>query len=254
MLEQNSSVPLYEQLKEQITRDIRAGLYEKGARMPSELEIENSYRVSRITVRRAVSELCDEGLLIKKQGKGTFVVGNGISADMGRLTGFHDYMEEQGRKVDTKILERSIIKLKPSLAKEMEISDDDDVFFIKRLMFTDGIPIMIDSCYIPMNRFSGIVEKFHDNDSIFRILKNEYGVKMGKYQKVLKVRKANKEISSYLNCPLGDPLFDLFKLTYDSAGIPVHLSISLIKGEETSYTITGFDGDRMTHNGISWSF
>ncbi len=253
MLEQNSSVPLYEQLKDLIARDIRSGRYGEGFRMPSELELENEYKVSRITVRRAISELCDEGLLVKKQGKGTFVATNEFKADMGRLSGFHDYMEEQGRNVGICMLERSIIRLRPSLAEEMGLDVNDDVFHIRRLMSTDGIPIMIDSCYIPLKLFPGIVERFHDDDSVFRILRSGYGVEMGKYLKVLKVRKANKEISSYLGCSVGDPVFDMFKLTYDKSGVPVHLSISLVKGEGTSYKIAGVVDNEMTHNGISWS-
>lgn len=253
MLEQNSSVPLYEQLKDLIARDIRSGRYGEGYRMPSEMEIENEYKVSRITVRRAISELCEEGLLVKKQGKGTFVVGKEFNADMGRLSGFHEYMEEQGRNVGICMLERSIVRLVPSLAKEMELAEDDDVFHMRRIMSTDGVPIMVDSCYIPLKLFPGIAEKFHDNDSVFRILRNDYGVEMGKYKKVLKVRKASKEVASYLDCSVGDPVFDMFKLTYDRAGVPVHLSISLVKGEGTSYKIAGTVDNEMTHNGISWS-
>lgn len=253
-LEQNSSVPLYKQLKDTLASDIRNAKYPRGSRMLSEQELEEKYNVSRITVRRAMSELCEEGLLIKKQGKGTFVTGNEISADMGKLLGFHDYMESHGKKVDSKVLEKSIIRIKPAIAREMMIEEDDDVFYMKRLMCTDGIPMMIDNCYIPLKRLPGFDEKFKDDDSIFRIMRSEYGIKFGKYYKVLKVKKANKDMAVLLDCPAGEPVFDLYKISYDNNGIPMHLSISYIKGENTSYKITGYDNDKVSHSGINWAF
>ena len=74
MLKLNSSVPLYEQLMNAIRADIERGVFKSGSKMPSEAELEEQYKVSRITVRRAIKELCDEDILVKKQGLGTFVL------------------------------------------------------------------------------------------------------------------------------------------------------------------------------------
>ena len=76
MLELNSSVPLYEQLMNAIRADIDQGIFKAGEKLPTEAELEEKYAVSRITVRRAIKELCDDDILIKKQGKGTFVQQN----------------------------------------------------------------------------------------------------------------------------------------------------------------------------------
>ena len=80
MLNQNALTPLYEQLKNAIKDDIHAHIYRPGDRMPSEAELEEKYQVSRITVRRAVKELCEEEILVRKQGKGTFVLSTGVQS------------------------------------------------------------------------------------------------------------------------------------------------------------------------------
>ena len=99
MLDQNISTPLYEQLKVALKEDIRNKIYKPGDRMPSEIELEKQYSVSRITVRRAIKELCEENILIRKQGKGTFVLDKDnyrrIDSTVG---GFHEALEAEGKK------------------------------------------------------------------------------------------------------------------------------------------------------------
>lgn len=252
MLNQNASTPLYEQLKNAIIEDIQAQIYKPGDRMPSEAELEEVYQVSRITVRRAVKELCEEKILVRRQGKGTFVLSTGVRTRIDRVTGFHDSMGSQGRKVRTEVLEKSVIQVNASYATDLQIEEGDDVVYLKRIMYADDIPMMVDTCYIPLKRFPGIFEKLEGEVSLFHILQRDYQAKMDRFYKVLKVRKATKEIARYLQCKTGDPMFDLFKINYDDEGIPQHISISILKGDSTSYIISSSENDQMTHSGISW--
>ena len=110
MLELNSSVPLYEQLMNAIRSDIDSGLFKAGEKMPSEMELEEKYQVSRITVRRAIKELCDDEILVKKQGKGTFVLQSLPPIPLAGNVGFHDYFEAKGLKVTSSLVEKKIVK------------------------------------------------------------------------------------------------------------------------------------------------
>lgn len=254
MLNQNIPTPLYEQLKNAIKEEIQKKVYLPGERMPSELELEQKYKVSRITVRRAVKELCEEGILIRKQGKGTFVLDARKLTRLDRANqGFHDSLEQEGKAVHVDILEKSIIHVKPSYARELKIDDNDDVICMRRVMYADDVPIMIDTVYIPVKRFPDIYEKLEGNVALFRLLREEYGnVSDRHYKKVLKVQKANKETSRLLNCRPGDPMFDLFKLTYDLNGEPLIISVSILKGESTCYVISDDSGDEMNQDGVVW--
>lgn len=256
MLDQNISTPLYMQLKKAITDEIQQKIYLPGERMPSELELEKKYKVSRITVRRAVKELCEEGILVRKQGKGTFVLDNPTVARLDHDNkGFHESLEKEGREVRVDILEKKIIHVKPSYARDLQIDEQDEVIYLRRLMYADGAPSMIDTAYIPAKRFPGLYDKLQGNVALFRMLREEYGVTLNKNQKVfrvLKVLKATKEMSRLLNCSVGDPMFDLFKITYNADDVPQLISVSILKGENTYYVISDDDGNAMNLDGISW--
>ena len=107
MLDQKASTPLYEQLKNAIRKEIDEKKYSSGDRMPSEAELEKLYNVSRITVRRAIKELCDEEVLVRRQGKGTFVIGeeNRTRLDCG-VKGFHESVQSNGRNVSSEIVDK----------------------------------------------------------------------------------------------------------------------------------------------------
>lgn len=257
MLDQNIPTPLYAQLKNAIKDEIHQKVYLPGERMPSELELERKYNVSRITVRRAVKELCEEGILIRKQGKGTFVLHNPTAARLNQDNkGFHESLEEEGKKVRVDILEKKIIHVKPSYARDLQIDEQDEVIYLRRLMYADDVPSMIDTAYIPAKRFPGIYDKLQGDVALFRMLKEEYGLILNRNQKVLrvlKVLKATKEMSRLLDCRPGDPMFDLFKITYDSNDEPQLISVSILKGENTYYVISGDDGNEMNQGGMSWN-
>ncbi len=254
-MDTNSSIPLYEQLKTAIKEGIEAKVYRPGERLPSELELEAQYKVSRITVRRAVKELCDEGILVRRQGKGTFVLDRTDyrRIDRGAGMGVHDYMAMAGKKARAEILEKSIIKPKPAYARDLHIDPMDDVIYLKRLMFVDDTPMMIDTSYLPVNRFPGLYDKLVGDVALFHMIQQEYGVKLERYYKVLKVQKANREMSRCLNCKVGDPMFDLFKITYDGNLVPQNISISIMKGENTYYVLSSnTDEDEVNQSGLSW--
>lgn len=253
MLDQNVSTPLYEQLKNVIKKEIESKKYSYRDRMPSEAELEKQYNVSRITVRRAIKELCDEEVLVKKQGKGTFVIGPETKARLDQgVSGFHEAIAQNGKKVNSEIIEKQIIKVTESYAKDLEINPDDEVIYLKRVMYADERPIMIDNNYIPLKRFPGIYEKLTGDFSLYKLLELEYGVVLEKYYKVLKVQKANKEISRILLCKTSDPIFDLFKLTFDKKGNAQIVSVSLLRGEGTYYVLSNEESDEIKHNGMKW--
>ena len=90
--------------------------------------------------------------------------------------------------------------------------------------------------------------------SLYKLLETEYGVFLEKYYKVLKVQKANKEMSRLLKCKVGDPMFDLFKLTFDKNGRAQIISVSILKGEDTYYVLSNEEGDEIKHSGMRWKF
>ena len=110
-LESNDMTPLYVQLRNELLRDIQGKVYAAGEKIPTEAELSQIYGVSRITVRQAVQELCEEGWLIKKQGKGTFVQPRRISRKLDNMMSFTKSCLVCGMTPSTNVLENQITAL-----------------------------------------------------------------------------------------------------------------------------------------------
>ena len=109
MLNQDNIVPLYEQLMNILEHDIRTGKYSPGDRIMTESELSKKYGISLITVRKAIGLLTEKGLLIKKQGKGTFVAKPKYSRNIRRLSGFTQMCEQMGVVPGGRMLDNRLI-------------------------------------------------------------------------------------------------------------------------------------------------
>jgi len=237
MLESSSSIALYEQLKIIIRNNIINKVYKIGDQLPNETELGRIYGVSRITVRRALKELAKEGLLEIKQGKGTFVKQSKLNLKIMDLGGFNNALSDIEHSVNTKILEKKIIKANDEIAKAFELPAGFEVLKLKRLIIDDGEPLSIDIAYFPTAIFPGIYEKITDNVSTFNIMKKEYGVVMSKVYKEFSIVIAQKEFSKLLNCSPTQPLFSVEKVICNSEKKPIHFSKYYILSNRVKYII-----------------
>lgn len=238
MVEQNAIKPLYQQLMDVIIENIKNGTYKAGNKLPTETELEAIYNVSRITVRRAVKELCDKNILVKKQGKGTFVLDSSLRIRLNEIGGFHEAVEERNQTAFSELLSLEKKKASDEFSEYLNIPDTSDIIEVKRVMGHDDTVIFIDTCYLPCDRYPDIQKYLTGNFSVYKILKTIYHIKMVNSEKVIKVRKAKKDEATYLHCEEGDPVFDIFKIVYDENDTPVHVSISILNGANTSYMIS----------------
>lgn len=237
MLVAESSISLYEQLKLLIKKDIVDKVYKPGEKMPSETELGERYGVSRITVRRAVKELSNEGLLTCKQGKGTFVNHPKIRSQILDLGGFIETAVSPGSRT-TRVLSKTIVEANEQIAGCLNIQAGTELLQVKRLLLEDDFPMVIDIAYFPLDIFPDIIYKISDNVSTFKIMREEYGIVMKKAYKEFSVEISNLEQSKLLDCPPGEPLFAISKVIYDADGRPVHLSNFYALSSRITYSIT----------------
>ena len=144
MLDANNTIPLYLQMKELIKSAILSREYKNGEQLPTEPELGEKYGVSRITVRKAVEELCREGFLVKKQGKGTFVKQRKIQRKMEHLLSFTQACESNGMVPSTSVLKRQQTALEPWIAEEFQLESGMPMVMIQRLRKADGTPVMLE--------------------------------------------------------------------------------------------------------------
>ena len=224
--------PLYAQLMDQIRSDIHRGLYAVGSRIPPEHELEITYGVSRVTVRRALQELTAEGMLERKQGKGTFVAQPRAEIRERRLQSFHDACRAEGRVPGARVLR---VTEKPGDARdraELLIPEDASVLECKRLLTADGVPVMLENHHFSM-AYAWLANA-DLNGSLYRMLQ-EYGVRAEKAVYDLCQRKADGAEAALLEVAPGTMLMRIHMLVYDQKSRPLHSSDQTICGDR--YTV-----------------
>ena len=233
-LQADSSSPLYHQLMQRISADIEKGTYAVGSRIPPEHELEQLYQVSRVTVRRALAELTDEGLLERKQGKGTFVAAPRIRQNLKSLHSFHDSCRLNNMSPSTEVIHIRETTATPADAEEMSLPVGARVLETLRVRRADGIPVVLEK-----NRFSMAYVWLQDQDlsgSLYGLLR-EYGVEPKLAVHDVSLCYAEKEEAGFLGIETGAPLIRLHEVIYDQRGRPLHNSVQLIRGERFVFRI-----------------
>ena len=233
-LQTESSSPLYHQLMQRISADIEKGTYPVGSRIPAEHVLETTYQVSRVTVRRALAELTAEGLLERKQGKGTFVSTPRISRDLKSVHSFHDACKRNGLTPGTRLIHVKETEADPGDLAELNLTAGNSVLETLRVRSADGEPVVLEKNHFPMAY--AYLQDANLNGSLYSVLR-EYGVEPRQAIHDISMCYATEEQAKLLNVETGAPLMKLHEIIYDQKGRPLHNSLQLIRGDRFVFRI-----------------
>lgn len=227
---------LYAQVENSIRQKIISGELEIGERLPTEQELCEQFSVSRITVRRAVQNLVDEGLIYRLRGRGTFVSAPKrlIRKGSPNYFGYHAF-SEVGGKSPRRVLSRKALNVTGRLAKALEIPEGSRVSMVERLIYEESIPIAIDYVYVSAQLFPDFLEDLGEDMSLYNLLTSTYQCVLGNEELVLDVSTARENEARLLSCFVGSPLYILHKITRNSDGVPLHYSKSVMRGDRASF-------------------
>lgn len=236
-LSANSSQPLYEQLMQHLRTAIVTGQYEEGSRLPPENELCEQYGVSRITARRAILELVNEGLLERKQGKGTFVAPKKMSVSVMSLDGFAG-LTRQREDAHIRILKKEERPATRKEARMLEIPEGAPLYELDRLFSIDGMPLSLDRSMYSAERFPGILSLVDEDTSTYDLMTRHYGHPNHKAVKDIVITAARPEEAAPLSCPIGDLLYLITKTMYDEENVPNHISFYLVRAYMVKLSLT----------------
>lgn len=232
-LHSDSASPLYRQLMERVRADIASGLYPVNSRIPSEAELGEKYHVSRVTVRKALAELTEAGLLRRMQGKGTYVCAPRLRSNLRDVTSFHDACRMMGCQPGAKVITAQRIHAAESIREALGIPGDEAVEIV-RLRMADGEPVMLETNCFPMT-YEGLLAA-DLTGSLYDLL-GEYGVEAASGQHEISLCHANAHQARLLGVEVGDALLQLDQVIYDQHGAPLHTSHQVIRGDRFSFRI-----------------
>lgn len=237
MLDNQSPTSLYEQVKLLVKQDVIDGVYEDGERIPSELELCDMYGVSRVTVRRALSELSDEGFLVIRHGRGTFAQRPRMDMKILGMAGFGELAEKYHHPLEKRILQKEMVAAPKKVSDALEIDEGTEVLKLKRLIIEQDKPLSVDTAYFSPEVFPGISEFITDGVSTFDIMTDDYSIDVKSAYKEFEVVVATPKIADSLLCSIGDPLFLVTKTIYAANKQPIHFSFYYILTSKVKYSL-----------------
>ncbi len=233
-LNSETSSPLYAQLMQKIKNSISNGELQTGERIAPEQELCAEYGVSRITVRKAITELEKQGILEKKQGKGTFVTVPAVYRKLHSVNSFHDTCRMNGQKPSTKVLVSRTVPAAKKDIDELGVSEGARVVETVRVHFADRVPVILEENHFSM-AYSYLLES-DLNGSLYNLL-SECGAEPAQATHVISLKKASKQIAGLLKIEEETPVMYLHEVIYDKKGRPLHISSQYIRGDIFSFRI-----------------
>ena len=228
--------PLYRQIKYLITESLVSGEWRPGEPIPSEVELAQRYSVSQGTVRKAISELADQKLLVRHQGKGTFVASH--SEERTRFP-FLRIRPDDGdvQALSASLLDLWRIKLDAASASQLQLDEGASGCLIRRLLSPAGKAAVYEEIRLPIAQFEGITESViakHDC-MLYSMYESEFDVRILYVEERLKAHAAEGEVASKLKVNVGFPLLVIDRVAYTYGDRPVELRRSYCNTAEHHY-------------------
>jgi GntR family transcriptional regulator len=228
--------PLYEQIKILLTQSLVAGEWKPGEAIPSEMELAARFRVSQGTVRKAIDELASEHILVRRQGKGTFVASHSEPAYQYR---FLRVMPDSGEKLHPHnvLLEVRKAKASAEIARALAIKSGAPVHVIKRLLEFRARPLILDEIVLGASRFPGLtVPKLEEyKGSMYSFYEAAYGLRMIRAEERIRAVAAEEPAAGCLRVPPGTPLLCVDRIAFTYGDMPVEWRRGLCLTDGFSY-------------------
>ncbi len=226
MIERGRGVALWRQIEQQLSEDVKAGLYPEGSRLPTEPELAERFGVNRHTLRRAVAGLVEEGLLRVEQGRGTFVQENVVDYLIGKRTRFSEIITKQQRNPAGRLLRALEVEAGEAVAKALKIRSGTACILLEILNDVDGRPLSVSSNYFPAKRFPDLIPVYAETRSITKALTHHGAGGYTRRTTKIMARLPDAEDAKALKQPASKPVLVVEGVNVDEAGKPVQFCIA----------------------------
>ncbi len=231
----DSPIPIYYQLKEIIIEGINSGQWRLGEMIPSENQLCRAYGVSRNTAQRALDELVKDGILVRRQGVGTFVTEPKIEQAISHFYSFSDAVAARNMKHTADVLELEVMPASPKQAKALKLNEGESVTALTRLRMVDGDPFVLETSYIPLRAAPGLDKIDFRERSLYKTLASEYSVYVTKAEEIFEPVLVGSSDSKLLQVEEGSPAILIERVAYSSSDEPVEHCFSIIPGSKCRF-------------------
>jgi GntR family transcriptional regulator len=226
-----SAAPLYVQIAESLLERIQRGELQAGDRLPSERDLSQQLGVSRLTLRRALRSLASQGLLVRRQGRGTYITEPKIERRAGRLVSFTQGMQAYGLKPGAQVLSFEQQACSASLARALRLPVSAPIYAIVRLRTMNQEPVLLERYAMSLDRFPGLNRHDLESRSIYDVLAQNYGVSVSRASQSLEPVVAGEYEAGLLSIAVGAPLMLERRISFDQNDQPLEVGRDLYRGD-----------------------
>ncbi len=227
--------PVYIQIRDVLVEKINSGEFISGSQLPSERELSETYNISRMTARNALTQIVDSGYAYRLKGKGTFVRFPKIERDFVKLSGFSQMLKSKGIKPSNKIVKSGIIEADKKIASLLETTIGTKVYEIVRIRYGNNVALALEYSYLPVNLFDNLLQYDFERDSLYKVIEENYNYKLKYSKQWIKITTLNKGESKILSVKEHTPAFLLESISYDMDEKVVESTLSLNIGDRTAF-------------------
>lgn len=245
MIDKNSPVPYYYQLRQLLEEAITSGELAMGEQLPSEAALCQSHGVSRTVVRQALADLETEGLITRIKGKGSFVARPKTSEYLVQsLTSLHEDVIARGQRLETTVLRLEREPVSRHVAEGLELQEGEEIVLLERLRAVDGEPWELTTAHLPFDLCAPVLELDMSQRSLYETLESELGLSLHRGVRTVEAGQASKVVASHLEIAEGAPVLFLKGLTYLDDGRPIEQFVGIHRGDRSRFEVELFRPER----------
>ena len=232
--------PLYQQIKGLILKSLQQGEWKPGEVIPSEFDLASRYKVSQGTVRKAVDELAADNLLVRRQGRGTFVA---THAEHHVQYRFLRLQPDSGGAVDSEgpaqrdFVECRRVRASAEVARALALRPGDPVLVARRVLAFNGVPTILEDLWLPGGPFKGLTaERLADyHGPMYALFEAEFGVRMVRADEKLRAVLPDADQAALLNVDQATPLLSVERIAYTYNDVPMEMRRGLYRTDSRHY-------------------
>lgn len=238
LIDATSATPMYRQIAEYIYDQITSGILPPGSAVGSELVLQETFKVSRVTIRQAIGLLVRQGLVVRKQGKGTFVGHGLLDFPLDALEGTRERVASYGLPTSSKVVGFQTIKGSILVRRILALNPDELVTQIKRIDFADSKTLAFATIYLPEKLTSNLSEDALSVEALYPLLEQAADVVAYQAAQTIEAVGASTDVARRLKIPVGAPVLRVKRTTRDEENRPFEHSVVVFPAKAVQFSVS----------------
>lgn len=226
-----STLPIYVQIANNLRQKIQQGIYHTGDKLPSQKQLGVQFGVNRHTVRQAFEVLKEEGLLRIDKGLGAFIADAPIRYPIGKRVRYNESLQTRGHTSEYRLLQKGEIPADEKTAPHLDIPMGELVAQVDLLGLADGRPLIVSTCYFPLQRFPDILQHFQKPRSISKLMREVYSCDHIRRHTYVSTRTVRPQDAKLLQVPLNQPILLVQAINVDQNDCVIEYTLSRFRGD-----------------------